>query len=245
MKIMITGAAQGIGAAIATNLASASNELVLVDQQADKLEALAADLENKTTDVKTFAGDLTDATFMSTLTEYLHDEGVDALVNNAAVAPKLECFEDYSAEQLDLVYQVNVRAPFELLRAALPYMQERQGCVVINIASRANIYGYNKMALYAASKAALTSLTGTIALENTNIKALTVIPGRTNTPMQANLRGEEEASHAQTPDYVGSVIAKLISGEISTTSGDHVVIDFEDYKVFPELDKADLHRNMH
>jgi len=172
-------------------------------------------------------------------------ESIDVLINNAGISNKLNLFEALTVDELDLSYKINVRAPFLLIQNALRVMKSKTSSMIINVASRANIYGYYRMAAYSASKAAVTALAGTVALENPNIKALTLIPGRTNTPMQANLRGTDEAMKAQSPDYVAEILSKLISGEIQTESGNSVIVDFGAYKIVTELDRNDLHKNMH
>lgn len=245
MNILITGAAQGIGEAIATNLATMDNSLILVDLQAVKLADTANKLRSKAFEIKEFAGDLTEEAFLNQIKAYLDEHPIDVLVNNAGVVHQLKAFTELSLNDLDLAYKVNVRAPFSLLQAALSGMEVRGSGMILNVASRANIYGYYHMAIYAATKAAITSLAGTVALDYPMLKAITIIPGRTNTPMQASIRGQEEANKAQSADFVGATIAKVITGEIPTQSGNHVLIDFGEYKVMTELDKSDLHRNMH
>jgi short-subunit dehydrogenase len=245
MKIVITGAAQGIGAAIAKQLANQSNSLILIDLQQDKLEQFAGELRAQCPDITLFAGDLTDATFFATVANYLQTNAIDVLVNNAAIAHKLAPFTELTEEQLELAYKINIKAPFQLIQAVLSGMQSRGSGQIIDFASRSNVYGYEGMGIYASTKAAITSFTGTIALENPMLKAITIIPGRTNTPMQASLRGETEASNAQGPDYVGSIVAQVINNQIPVNSGQHVLIDFGEYKVLTDLLKADLHNNMH
>lgn len=244
MRILITGAAQGIGAAIATHLARPENWLVLVDLQEDKLRQFANTISGKCKHITGFVGDLTDPTFMKTVQDFVAVNPIDVLINDAAIAPKLAVFSDQSVDLFDKAYHLNIRVPFQLIQAVLPGMQVNGG-MILNVASRANIYGYKSMAIYAATKAAITSLTGTVALDYLQVKAITIIPGRTNTPMQAGLRGESEASKYQSADYVGETISKVIYGEIPTESGNHVLIDDQQYKVLTELDIADLHRNMH
>jgi short-subunit dehydrogenase len=243
MNILITGAAQGIGAAIATNLANISNTLILIDLQEDKLQEFSKSIETKCKEIKLLSGDLTDLNFINEIDTFIKNNQIDVLVNNAGIAHKLSELKDLSNNELELALKLNVQAPFYLMQSFLRNITQT-GSQIINVASRANIYGYTKMGIYAASKSALTSLTGTVALENPNVKAVTIIPGRTNTPLQKMLRGEDEASKTQTPEYVGEIIAKVINGEIKTNSGDFVLIDFSEHKVSSELEKADLYNQM-
>lgn len=245
MNILITGAAQGIGAEIAKDMSNKENTLILSDLLENKLDAISAQLKPLCKNVVTIAGDLTDESCMTSLKNAISEYDIDVLINNAAYAHKVTSLDQLDKQTMQFSLNVNVVAPFELIEAAIPVMRKKEKGMIINLASRANIYGYTGMGVYAATKAAITSLTGTIALEYPFIKAVTIIPGRTNTPMQANIRGEEEAHKSQSPDYVGDIIAKVVSGDIYTNSGDFVIIDFGEYKVVSELDRVDLHRNMH
>lgn len=248
MHILITGAAQGIGAAIAEQLATGTHTLTLVDLNGPKLEETATKLRAKGVQVITFVGDLTKPETLLQLDQALaaSNDKLDVLINNAGVAHPLKRFEELTDSDFDLGFAVNVKAPFKLSQLGLKYMLPQGAGVIINIASRSNIYGYLLMGVYAATKAAITSFTGTIALENADkgIRAYTVIPGRTNTPMQVALRGEAEAQNAQSPEYVGQIIAQLIEGKIPIQSGDSILVSFGEYRVMPELDKADLHKKM-
>lgn len=244
MNILITGAAQGIGAAIATNLALSTNKLFLVDLQKEKLDTFVQTLSSKC-EVVQLVGDLTQKDFLNILGNQIKENNIEVIINNAGFAPTLKAFQDLSDEEFEFSFKINVHAPFKLIQAAIAVMNVNGKGMILNVASRSNIYGYKNMAVYAATKSAISSFTGTVALENPNIKAITIIPGRTNTQMQSNLRGVEEAQKSQDPALVGSVIAQVVSGEIPTNSGEFVIIDFGNYKVMPELDKADLHSHMH
>lgn len=244
MNILITGAAQGIGAAIATHLAQNTNKLFLVDLQKEKLDAFSQTLIGRC-EVVQLVGDLTQEEFLNILENQIKENNIEVVINNAGFAPTLKAFQDVSDEEFDLSFKINVHAPFKLIQSAIPVMNAKGKGMILNVASRSNIYGYKNMAIYAATKSAISSFTGTVALENPKIKAITIIPGRTNTQMQSNLRGIEEAQKSQDPALVGKVIAQVVSGEIQTNSGEFVIIDFGNYKVMPELDKADLHSHMH
>lgn len=245
MKVLITGAAGGIGKALAQFLAGsgAVTELVLVDLAADKLNEVVINLKKDVT-VTSFVGNLADSSFLIELCDYVKSANLDVLVNNAAVAHTLKEFAELSDEEFNIGMDVNVRAVFKLTKASLPSMQQRKSGQIFNIASRANIYGYPSMGIYAASKAAITSFSQTIALENPELKSVIVLPGRTNTTMQLNLRGKEVAQTSQTPEFVADVIGKSILGEYYVNNGDILLIDNSKWAVVTELFRADLHRNV-
>lgn len=242
MKILITGAASGLGLAITNLLATNSNELVLVDRERDSLEQIKDSLSLNSINAHLLVGDLGESEFISEIKNYIQKNKIDVLINNAAISHKLMPLVELSSEDLDIAYKVNLKAPFELMISAIENMNENGQ--IINITSRANIYGYPTMGVYAATKAALTSLTQTAGLENPQIKSIPIILGRTNTPMQTKLRGEQESKKAQNPSYVAEIISKILNDSIQVANGEFVLIDFGKYKVCNELIKTDLHSHM-
>lgn len=244
MKVLITGAASGIGRSLAMALANPQNLLVLVDLNQAGLDELTLQLQASGTETKSFAGNLADSKFLTELCEYLKTAELDVLINNAGVAHELKNFTEVSDADFDLGIAVNVAAPFKLIKAVLPGMQARKSGQIFNIASRSNIYGYPRMAVYAATKAAVTSLGQTVAIENPELKSVVVLPGRTNTGMQLQLRGEQVASSSQSPDFVADIIAKAINSEIYIGNGDILLIDDGKWVILNELFRADLHRNV-
>jgi short-subunit dehydrogenase len=105
-------------------------------------------------------------------------------------------------------------------------MKASNNGMIVNMSSAANISGYEDLSVYSASKAALSSLTDSVAKEtkDLNIKAVAIMPSRTNTPMQVAVRGKEVAKSSQSPDFVASIIAKIVNGEIVVQNGDDVRI---------------------
>ncbi len=168
-------------------------------------------------------GEVRESMVKSILKEY---SSLDVLVNNAGVTHKPKKFEEMSDEDFDFNFKVNTRLPFQLIRDFLPMMKAKNNGMIVNMSSAANISGYEDLSVYSASKAALSSLTDSVAKEtkDMNIKAIAIMPSRTNTPMQVTVRGKEVASSSQPPEFVAEVIAQIINGEVSVNNGDDVRI---------------------
>ncbi|MFW5703140.1 MAG: SDR family NAD(P)-dependent oxidoreductase [Candidatus Dojkabacteria bacterium] len=226
--ILITGAAQGIGYALARTLANQEKTILLADLNDGKLKQVAAELEPKCKQVVSYAGDLTNEKVrIDMVSDILASfSSLDVLINNAGVTHDPKPLQDLSDEEFDFNFNVNTKLPFQLMRAFLPAMQENNNGMIINISSAANIMGYEDLSVYSATKSALSSLTDSLAAENKtkNIKAIAIMPSRTNTPMQVKVRGEEVAESSQPPEFVAEIISKVISGEIPTKTGDDIRI---------------------
>jgi len=122
--------------------------------------------------------------------------GVDILVNNAGVT-LLGSILDTSLDEARRVFEVNVLAPFALIKAVLPSMIERGGGAIVNIASDQAFIGKPFSAAYGASKAALAQLTKSAALDwaGKNVRVNCIAPGSTETPMLRDvMRGLAEKS---------------------------------------------------
>jgi len=227
-QIIITGAGQGIGRAISLALAAPARTLILVDLNKENLEKIASEVRPKCHNVITIDGDLTSQSLQTELIDaVLHKVGgIDVLINNAGVSHKPKLLEEIADEEYDFNFAVNTRVPFQLSKAFLPTMKQQKHGLIINMSSAANISGYPDLSVYSATKAALSSLTGSIAKETKEfgIKAVAIMPSRTNTPMQEFVRGKAVAAESQSPEYVAEVVAKIVSGEIPTHSGDNVRI---------------------
>src|SRR5210317_677752 len=125
--VVITGGSEGIGAAAARLFAEAGANLMLVARSKKKLEAIAAELRDKTR-VEIFAMDVTDADACVDLFKKTDFEfgRVDILVNNAGFHAR-GAVRDVPAQELGRTIDVNLKAPIILTRLALPYLEEFGG----------------------------------------------------------------------------------------------------------------------
>jgi NAD(P)-dependent dehydrogenase (short-subunit alcohol dehydrogenase family) len=226
-RIVVTGAARGIGAAIARRYAAEGATLALIDLRADDVAATAAALG-----AKSVAGDLSTAAAASAAFEEAIDTlgGVDVLVNNAGIlrfAPLLEI----TADEWDEMFAVNTRSMLLGIQAAARSMiGEGTRGRIINMASMGGKLGAANQAHYAASKAAVISLTQVAAKElgPHGINVNCICPGYVLTEMGAATRTEEMVAswsamsplgRCAEPDDVAGVALFLASPESAYMTG--------------------------
>lgn len=190
-SILVTGAASGIGLAIAERFAADGERLLLADRSASILE-VARRLAVNGCEAEGYVVDLAEEAQVLALAAHTRSRfgGCDVLVNNAGMHPKKEGgsfkLADVPTSDWDLVLRVNLTAPFLLCRELVPLMKPKGWGRVVNIASRAGrTYIPQAGVHYAASKAGLIALTRQIAGDYARfgIAANAIAPGRIETPL--------------------------------------------------------------
>jgi NAD(P)-dependent dehydrogenase (short-subunit alcohol dehydrogenase family) len=189
---LITGASQGLGHALALDLAAAGWALVLDARSAPDLSAAVTGLDPART--RAVPGDVTDARHRADLVAAAGDlGGLDLLVNNAShlgpsPQPRLA---DYPSAELARVYAVDVLGPHALVRDAVPLLRRSVGTVV-NVSSDAAVEAYPGWGGYGSAKAALDHLTAVLAVEEPSLRVYAFDPGDMRTAMhQAAFPGED------------------------------------------------------
>lgn len=182
LAVVVTGAASGIGRATTLAFASGGARVFAVDLNQDGLDETAR-LANGA--VTTYATDLSNAENCAPVIEKAVAAlgRLDALCNIAGVL-KIEPVAEVTPQTWDLIYAVNIRAPFFLTKAAMPHLIETDGAVV-NISSATAFRGYAYLAAYTSSKAAVAQLTRSLTAEfiKTGVRINAIAPGAVNTPM--------------------------------------------------------------
>ena len=224
---LITGASAGLGRALARDLAARRWRLIIDGRRQEELASTAAEL-SPITEVTAIAGDVADDAHRQALLAAVQREGaLDLLVNNASTlgSTPLRPLPRTDTADLAQVLQVNVLAPFALIRALLPAV-ERAGGVVLNISSDAAVEHYPTWGSYGASKAALDHLTATFAAEQQvdqateraakqqltrDIRFYAVDPGDMNTAMQQAACPGEDVSDRRSPTDVVPALIDLIT----------------------------------
>jgi meso-butanediol dehydrogenase/(S,S)-butanediol dehydrogenase/diacetyl reductase len=219
---LVTGAGSGIGRATAIRLAADGWRLALLGRTAATLEATAAALPMAATPVVIVADLADDAACREAITRTIGTLGrLDAIVNNAGVAPQIPIAETDATlvrETLDR----NLVGPIVLVTAAWPELTARRGRVV-NISSMASIDPFRGFTAYAASKAGLDSLTRSIMAESddTGVTAFTINPGVVETPLLRRLFDEATVPPdlALPPERIADEIAACLQGERDDRAG--------------------------
>jgi short-subunit dehydrogenase len=182
---LVTGASRGIGSHFARALAARSRNLILVARTGDRLQQLARELsESAGIQVDTVALDLTTPGAPSELARQITERNldVDLLVNNAGFGERGRFAQLSTESQLDAI-RLNTLALVELTHLLLPGMIARQQGVIINVSSTAGFQPMPYAAVYAATKAFVTSFSMALAEEvrANGITVVTLCPGPTQT----------------------------------------------------------------
>jgi NAD(P)-dependent dehydrogenase (short-subunit alcohol dehydrogenase family) len=178
---LVTGGGTGIGAAISAGFADAGYAVVLGQSSARRAADSAARLAAPHRRVTGVGADLSTAAGTKALVAAAVEAHgrIDVLVNNAGVTgpAALAAIEDYTDEQIDAIFDVNLKAPLRLVRTALPHLSP--GSVVVNVSSVAATAPQRGAAAYGASKAGLNQLTQALALELAprGIRCVWIAPG--------------------------------------------------------------------
>jgi 3-oxoacyl-[acyl-carrier protein] reductase len=225
---VVTGASQGIGRATAIRLSrdpSIAN-LVLVARSAAGLQATAAACATGIVAVHQVPYDLGDLDGIPALVAGIHERhgSIDVLLNIAGYAEPRSLL-DTSAENLVTTFTVNVFAMLVLTREVVRHMQGRP-TKIVNIASTAGVTARPGWVAYAASKAAVVSLSQTLSeeLAGTGVRIYTISPGRTATELRRKLAPEEDPSTIMQPDAVADVIAMLVGEAERTLDGQNIIV---------------------
>jgi NAD(P)-dependent dehydrogenase (short-subunit alcohol dehydrogenase family) len=194
---IITGAGTGIGAASAKRLAAAGWNIALVGRRAELLKQVAAEIEQAGGRAVCLSFDLGNADAPKAVVRQTVETfgSIDALVNNAAVIKVLP-LADFTIDILDQHWAVNIRAPFLLIQAALPFLQKSSGAVV-NISSSSGTLLRPGQSVYGMTKSALEyltrSLAGELAQHKIRINALAL--GPVDTPIHETWATDLKAAY--------------------------------------------------
>ena len=220
---LVTGASRGLGATVATFLASTGFDLVIDARGAEALERAAQALRAHGGAVVALAGDVTDADHRRRLVDAARElGGLDVLVNNASTlgASPLPPLADLTEATLRNILEVNLVAPLALVRAALPLLEARSG-LVVDVSSDAAVGGYEGWGGYGASKAALDLATKTLAAELAprGVAAVAVDPGDLRTELHQLAFPGEDIGDRPEPEVTLPFWAWLFAQPGATVSG--------------------------
>lgn len=188
---LVTGAAYGIGFAIAEALASAGAKIAFNCRSQHHLDEALAEYKAKGIEAKGYICDVTDEDGVKAMVADIEKElgVVDILVNNAGIIKRIPMHE-MTTEEFRQVIDIDLTAAFIMSKAVIPAMIEKGGGKIINICSMMSELGRETVSAYAAAKGGLKMLTRNIASEygEYNIQCNGIGPGYIATPQTAPLR---------------------------------------------------------
>jgi short-subunit dehydrogenase len=190
---VVTGAASGIGAALAAQLAARGSNLVLVDRDKERLDGVAADVRRAHPQlaVDTYVVDLSDDAATAEAAEALAaaHPGTTLLVNNAGVALGGR-FDQVTLEEFDWVMAVNFRSVVRLTHAFLPALKAHPGAHLVNVSSVFGIFAPAGQAAYSASKFAVRGFSEAVRheLAENGVGVTVVHPGGIKTRIAESAR---------------------------------------------------------
>jgi NAD(P)-dependent dehydrogenase (short-subunit alcohol dehydrogenase family) len=229
---IITGAAQGIGASIASRFVKSGAKVVLVDLEQKALDAVAETLRREGGVVETHLGDVSKKDQVQTVVNAVlkGNQRIDILVNNAGVI-RDGFIGKLTEEDWDIVLDVNLKGTFFFCQAVFPSMKAQMRGKIVNISSRAWLGQSN----YSASKGGVVSLTRTLALEfaRFQINVNAVAPGLIDTPMTRSMPADarERLLRMQPTGKMGTVqdiaaaVEFLASNDAQFISGQVLHVD--------------------
>lgn len=176
--ILITGASSGIGAGIARELAASGARLLLGARRVDRLQALAAELEQQGAEVAVAALEVTSRASVQQFADVALERWgrIDVMINNAGVMP-LSPLASLKVDEWDQMVDVNIKGVLYGIAAALPPMLARETGHIINIASIGALSVSPTAAVYCATKFAVRAISDGLRQENTQLRVTCIHPG--------------------------------------------------------------------
>ncbi|WP_327432330.1 MULTISPECIES: SDR family NAD(P)-dependent oxidoreductase [unclassified Streptomyces] len=210
--VVVTGAGSGIGRATALEFAEEGAKVLVADLNEDAAEQVVKTIEYAGGVARAVVGDLSDPQVVEEVVATAVDTfgGLDVLVNNAGVMDHMSALADTGDAEWERVIRVNLTAPFQLTRAALPHMLAAGSGSIVFTASEAGLRGSTAGAAYTASKHGIVGLTKSLAVmyRNQGIRTNAIAPGPTATRIQVDSQPK-----AHGPSLIGPYIG--LSGRVS------------------------------
>jgi NAD(P)-dependent dehydrogenase (short-subunit alcohol dehydrogenase family) len=236
--VLVSGAAQGLGAVIATAFAASGAKVIAVDMNGPAVASAAKKIREEGGQCIAFALDVRDAAACYTVVKQAAGEigAISVLVNNAGITSRASLDDAALNDEIDRVISVNLKGVLNLTKACLPYLTETKG-VVVNVASIASLIATFASIPYGASKGAVGQATKYLArdLAPLGIRVNAVAPGFVTTPLTSgpghDARMQKSAARTMmkrvaTPEeiagpvlFLASTMSQYITGVILPVDG--------------------------
>jgi len=218
---LITGGSRGIGKAVAAAFAREGAKLALCARHADELQQTVAELRGMRAEAK---GWTCDVTMEASVEEFVHGAQttfgrIDVLVNNAGVMTRPAPLVELEVRKWDYTIAVNLRGPFLVTQAILPFMLKQKSGSIINVSSTLGRGAYPNFVAYATSKWGLEGFTKTLAAElgSARIRVNSVEPGYVATKLTGVSR-QQARLVTDVFVYLGSDESREVTGKMLSSS---------------------------
>ena len=241
--VLVTGATGGIGKSIVNKYSRQGFTLAIADKDEEQANKLVHEINHGNGKTMVFPGDLLDQNYCDSLANEVQKKlgSIDILIKNAGLMRRGDITQS-SDEDYHLSMNINVEAPFTLIRAAIPLMAEAGGGSIVNVSSCWGINPGPNHLIYCTTKAALAAMTKCLGRDHAhqNIRINAVCPNEVNTPMLRTgfeIRGlnpddaiEElnqsvPIGHIAEPEEIANVVSFLSSDEARYICGSLVEIN--------------------
>lgn len=234
--VVITGAARGIGFAIAEAFANASATVVIIDLAEEAVNTAVATLTNQGAKAYGYVGNVTDGAGIEALfAQIVQNHGnIECLINNAGIT-RDNLMLRMKEEEWDLVLNINLKGTYICTQKVFKHMMKARKGSIVNIASVIGLMGNAGQANYAASKGGMIAFTKSCAKEfaSRNIRVNAIAPGFIETEMTATLSPEIRESYARviplgkmgSPLDVAKLCLFLASAESEYITGQTIAVD--------------------
>ena len=220
--ILVTGAAGNLGHAVALGFARHGAHLALLDLNGQGIQHTIENCEGQSS-AKAFSTNLIDpASVDASIAAVIEEFGrIDVLANIAGGFTMGPLIQDTDDKDWDFMMNLNVRSVFHTCRRVIPEMLGNGGGRIINVSARAAEQGKGRMGPYCASKAAVLTLTESLAAENKydNINVNCILPGTIDTPQNREAMPDADFSHWVPPAALADVVMFLASDAARCVTG--------------------------
>jgi NAD(P)-dependent dehydrogenase (short-subunit alcohol dehydrogenase family) len=240
---IITGAAQGLGKAIARRYALEGAQCIITDLNVPALSVATNELQSLYGDrIVPIVSDVADASDVQVVVaETMNRFGkIDVLCNNAAISFEKNV-EDITLHEWNTLLSVNLTGPFLMIKEVFPIMKQQSKGSIINMSSELAFVGYERLSAYTAAKGAIIAFSRSVALEGVpyNIRVNCLCPGAADTPMfwagetdpdvlkemTDDVKKTKPGGRLVTPDEVAAGAVFLAADESSAVNGTHLIMD--------------------